>query len=212
MKTTTSSRKFFHPALATALAIVIVWGFSIRPAQAGYIVTLQQLGPNVVATGSGTLDMTDLTLLLSNDTSTVARMIPSFAQLIMGPTGGGTIDDYTGYTGPTNFGSGFITDASSGSGDTVFMAGDPGNLTLAVPAGYISGNPLSASDIYSGQTFSSLGVTPGTYIWSWGTGVHADSFTLIAVPDSGSTLGLLVVSSLALFGVSRFRALRIAYK
>lgn len=210
MKTTTASRKFFRSALATALAIVIVWGFSIRPAQAGYIVTLQQLGPNVVATGSGTLDMTDLTLLFSNDTSTVARMIPSFAQLIMGPTGGGSIDDYTGYTGPTNFGSGFITDASSGSGDTVFMAGDPGNLTLAVPAGYISGSALSSTDTYSGQTFATLGVTPGTYTWTWGTGADADSFTIRAVPDSGSTLGLLLLSMAGLFGANRFRSLRLA--
>jgi hypothetical protein len=34
--------------------------FSIRPAQANYIVTLKQMGANVVATGSGAFDLTGL--------------------------------------------------------------------------------------------------------------------------------------------------------
>ena len=59
MKITASSRKF--RTLIVALAIVITLGLSLRAAHAGYIVSLQQVGPNVVATGSGTLDLTGLT-------------------------------------------------------------------------------------------------------------------------------------------------------
>src|SRR5438445_11577828 len=55
------SLRFFKPTLATALAIVLAWLLSVRPAQAGYIVTLQQVGPNVVATGSGPIDLHGLT-------------------------------------------------------------------------------------------------------------------------------------------------------
>jgi hypothetical protein len=55
------SLQFFKPALATTLAIVLAWLVSVRPAQAGYIVTLQQVGPNVVATGSGAINLTGLT-------------------------------------------------------------------------------------------------------------------------------------------------------
>ena len=55
------SLEFFKPTLATTLAIVIAWLLSVRPAQAGYIVTLQQVGPDVVATGSGAIDLTGLT-------------------------------------------------------------------------------------------------------------------------------------------------------
>ena len=47
------SLKFFKPTLATTLAIVVAWLLSVQPAQAGYTVTLQQVGPDVVATGSG---------------------------------------------------------------------------------------------------------------------------------------------------------------
>ena len=55
------SLKFFKPTLATTLAIVLAWLLSVRPAQAGYTVTLQQVGPDVVATGSGAIDLPGLT-------------------------------------------------------------------------------------------------------------------------------------------------------
>src|SRR5436305_4489368 len=60
------SPEFFKPTLATTLAIVMAWLLSVRPAQAGgYTVTLQQVGPDVVATGSGAIDLTGLTFYRS---------------------------------------------------------------------------------------------------------------------------------------------------
>jgi len=54
-----------------------------------------------------------------------------------------------------------------------------------------------------------LRITPGTYTWTWGTGAN-QNFTLDAVatgvPDSGSTFRLFLLSFVALFGASRFRA------
>jgi hypothetical protein len=61
MKTT--SLKLFQPATLAALAIITLWGVSIRPAQAGYTVTLQEVGTDVVATGSGAIDLNGLTFL-----------------------------------------------------------------------------------------------------------------------------------------------------
>ena len=52
------SLEFLKPTLATTLAIVLAWLLSVRPAQAGYTVTLQQVGPDVVATGSGAINLT----------------------------------------------------------------------------------------------------------------------------------------------------------
>ena len=59
------SLEFLKPTLATTLAIVLAWLLSIRPAQAGYTVTLQQVGPNVVATGSGAINLHGLTFFQS---------------------------------------------------------------------------------------------------------------------------------------------------
>jgi hypothetical protein len=77
-----------------------------------------------------------------------------------------------------------------------------------VPHGYVSGSSLSDSATYNNATFNSLGVTPGTYVWTWGTGPD-QKFTLDAVapavPDTGSTLGLLSLALTGVFGANRLR-------
>jgi hypothetical protein len=207
MKTITSSRKF--AALAAALAIVITCGFSVQSAQSGYIVTFLQVGPDVVATGSGSLDVTALT---SDGTggSGGGAVVPLFGTVITGLSPSGNHAYLGTVTGPASFGSGFpATSASSNSGDIVGMFG--GGDALLVPPGYVSGAALSDTSTYSGKTFAALGITPGTYVWTWGTGADADSFKLaIGVPDSGSTFGLLFLSVATFFGVNRFRSRQLA--
>jgi hypothetical protein len=59
---------------------------------------------------------------------------------------------------------------------------------------------------FNNATFDSLGVTPGTYTWTWGTGLPNQNFTLIiprsGVPDGGSTVSLL---GFALLGLAALR-------
>jgi len=73
-------------------------------------------------------------------------------------------------------------------------------------AGYLSDSPLLDTAIYFNQTFSTLGVTPGTYEWTWGDGAN-QNFTLQigspSVPDGGSTVSLLGVALLGLAAVRR---------
>jgi hypothetical protein len=82
---------------------------------------------------------------------------------------------------------------------------------LILPVGYVSGTALSDTSTYNSASFSSLGVTPGIYEWTWGTGAN-QNFTLDAVapavPDSGSTFGLLSLSVVALLGATRLRFLQ----
>ena len=211
MKTTSPSLKSFQPTLAAALAIVIVLGLSLRPAQAGYIVTLKQVGSDLVATGSGAIDLTGLSFM-NTGSGGLAAIGPNLAQIITGPTSG-SADIYFGMiSGPTSFGSGGFTFASSGSGDVVGKAEGGVNDLLILPTGYVSGSALSDISTYNNATFASLGVTPGTYEWTWGTGAN-QNFTLkavTAVPDSSSTISLVVMALTCLFGVSRFRSFRLA--
>jgi len=68
----------------------------------------------------------------------------------------------------------------------VDVAGFRGNL-LSVPKGYVSGTALSDSATYSGKTFATLGVRPGTYaVWKWGTGAN-QNFTLQIPPGPNIT-------------------------
>jgi len=116
-----------------------------------------------------------------------------------------SIDGYTGFTGPTSFGSGDVFFASSGSGDLVGIFGSAGEII--VPLGYVSGAALSDSMTFDNATFASLGLTPGTYVWSWGTGLPNQNFTLViggaGVPDGGSTVSLLGFGLLGLAALRR---------
>jgi len=182
MKLTTPSLKFFKPTLATTLAIVLAWLVSVRPAQAGYSVTLQQVGPDVVATGSGAINLTGLTFFQSGSldphVSPYSVLLPLHGSIGIstGPTSS-SVDNYSVPFGPTSFGTGGPTAASSGSGDMVGIARIFWGSFLSVPTGYVSGTALSDMAIYSGMTFATLGVTPGTYVWTWGTGAN-QKFTL----------------------------------
>ena len=206
MKTTKRSRKLFQPVLAT-LAIAIICGISAPLAQAGYIVTLQQVGPDVVATGSGAIDLTGL--IFNGRFPVFPGINPSQGFIETGPTGSGSV--LGGFTGPPIFGSGGARSTSTDSGDIVGII--PRNNLLIVPDDYISDSPLSSSATWDSATLASLDVTPGTYVWMWGTGVN-QNFTLqipaVGVPDSGSAFALLFLSLGALFGASRFRSLRLA--
>jgi hypothetical protein len=64
-----------------------------------------------------------------------------------------------------------------------------------VPLGYVSGSALSDTSTYDNQTFSSLGVTPGAYEWTWGSGADADTFTLDVVPAPLIGRGLPILLS-----------------
>jgi hypothetical protein len=54
--------------------------------------------------------------------------------------------------------------------------------------------PLSDTATYTGQTFSSLGVTPGRYEWTWGDGAN-QNFTLViggTVPEPSTWAMMLI--------------------
>jgi len=199
-------------ALPKKLLPLILFGiavtslYSVQPAQAGYIVTLDQVGSNVVATGSGAIDLTGLTF--EEGSMGFPAIIPNGAFIQTGPTPFASVDVYAGLIiGPTNFGSGGLTFASSGSGDTVgYLAVAFLVERLTVPRGYVSGHALSDSSTYDSATFASLGVTPGTYEWTWGAGAN-QNFTLqigaAGVPDGGSTVSLLGCALLGLAALRR---------
>src|SRR5947208_12970874 len=188
--------------LAFLLIALVFACLGIRQsAQAGYIVTLQQVGPNVVATGSGAINLTGLTFFTSGSVNPGLRPhilgVLGAAFIHTGPTSSG-VNSYFGGTGPTSFGSNpFTRSASSGSGDMVGIAVDFfGDVHIIVPTGYVSGTFLSDSATYSGQTIATLGVTPGTYVWTWGSGAN-QNFTLKTLPAIPPATNLTNISTRA---------------
>jgi hypothetical protein len=170
---------------ALGVAILMGCGLSAQPAQATYTVTLAQEGSDVVATGSGTIDLAGLCCILPGEG--IAAIAPIGGLINVGPASLEPTDYYFGVSGPLSFGSGpALTYASSGSGDAVGLFTDE----LYVPAGYVSGSALADTSTYDNQTLSSLGLTPGVYVYTFGSGADADRFVvdIVAIPEPASAL------------------------
>jgi MYXO-CTERM domain-containing protein len=166
--------------ITLGLALVLVGTLTLASqarAQSSFIFTLEQDGSDVVGTGSGTINTTDLTLVGTGGGGTAA-IWPALGVLVLYAPDASSEADYSGITGTSSsFGSGGYTEVSASSGDLVGLQEAD---VLYVPFGYTSGNQLSDSATWDGSTLSSLGVTPGTYEWTWGSGVNAGTLTLYA--------------------------------
>ena len=189
------------------LAFILSLG---EDARAAYVINVTQSGGNLVFSGSGSIDTTDLADVESVyyggpyiDADTDHALFGSVG------TGGIYADYFQGISGPSRFGSSFFTIMpDSGTGDAFGLYGSD---IVAVPTGYVSGSMLGFSDIAVGQTISGDGLTLGTYVWTWGSGADADSLTInigvSSVPEPAS-LVMVGTGSLAIFGHARRRRRR----
>ena len=192
------------------LSMVTSIGMALAVSQsalAAAIITATEVGGDVVFTGSGTLSLSALT---SMGNGNLLAGIDFGREVLLGanPTGLAAVDFYGAagqITAPGPFGADLFTGASLGEGPRFGIAAEafPNQVApaIAVPAGYVSGGSLSSTSTFSGKTFSSLGINPGTYTWSWGSGASADSLTLTIVPEPAS-IGLLLAG---LAGLSALR-------
>lgn len=178
---------------------------SIATCQAEFIVTVQQILSDVVATGTGSINTGALS-------STGGGVFSPYVDANRGQIGVGSPTNIAGksgsFTGPSNFGTGDIFLADIGTGDPVSI-GSSGFLSL--PSLYSSESPLSGSATWTNKTFTDLGLTQGEYTWTWGSGPNADFFKLNIVAASApepATLPLFITAMLAQFGIRRFRLKR----
>jgi hypothetical protein len=143
--------------------------------------TLLEVGGDVVLSGAGTLNLTSLTNVqpLFRD----SNIVPSASQFGCGLAGPGPFNSrlYTGSTfnSPTNFGTGNQTLGSSGTGDFFGVTFGTPNNQLFIPSGYTSGSFISGTTTFNSTTLATLGATPGTYTWSWGTGGNISTIVMI---------------------------------
>jgi len=180
------------------MTALLVGGLSFPQAQASpFKVTFTQDGTSVVASGSGSFDMSGLKLYGSGDPG--GTINPEFSDITLGTTGGADTFAVTFLADQgLGFGTGENSDATSGSGDIVslfMLTNDQGQFTdplmglLSVPADYVSGSALSDTATWDDSTFASLGLKPGVHRLAWGNAPN-QSFTVVVqapgVPESSS--------------------------
>ena len=185
------------PIKLTCVAAAAVLVAPARPARATFTLDFRQVGPNVVSTGSGTIDTTGLTLSFYTNV-TAGTVDPSIGESIGGSSG--DVIFYSGASGPTKFGTGGQTVATSGTGASLGV--DSGLLVL--PENYVSGSPVANSNTYAMQTLSTLGLTPGTYADTFGSGADADSFVVeVDAAPEPSSASLMAVAAMGFLGRRR---------
>ena len=182
------------PIKLTGVAAAAVLAAPVRPARATFTLDFRQVGPNVVSTGSGTIDTAGLTF--SFYTNVTAGVVdPSTGGSIGGSSG--DVMFYSGASGPSTFGTGGQTVATSGTGAVVGV--DSGGLVV-LPESYASGSPVSNSNTYASQSLLTLGLVPGSYTETFGSGADADSL-VVQVDDAApepSSASLMAVAALGL--------------
>jgi hypothetical protein len=182
---------------------IIVLGtilLAISSARANIIVDATQTGADVNFTVSGSVDTSSL-MMIQDATAGSEGLL--YALGVQFPSATGLISMYylpNLVVTPSNPFTSVSTSHTSQGGGTPFMF-TPTEMELnhlCLPASYTSGDPLANTMTFTNTTFQSLGLMPGTYVWSWSndtdSGPVSDKLTLNigqSVPDTGSTLLLM---------------------
>jgi hypothetical protein len=134
---------------------------------------LNEVGSDVVFSGTGNVNTASLGSRTAFGGSSIIN--PNVGELI-NQNGPGT--QYgSGISGPTNFGPGVVSPSPNTSGgDLMGIAGFFGNIY--VPTSYISKTQIDGTATWNSTSFTSLGITPGIYTWTYGSGSSAGSLVL----------------------------------
>ncbi len=160
--------------------------FSTASAEAVITLRVEQAGSDVLITGSGTANLTALTLY---STETSFQNVLTDVQIFAGPSpfAAGKVDLYKGIlSGPPSISSNSSIveepDPMASSGDLFGVQADL--YQLVVPQNYVSNAPLSGVSIIRDVSISGLGLTPGLATWTWGSTANGtfDSINLEVVP------------------------------
>ena len=178
-----------HPAsISLFLLFSSFFVLGAQPTHAVLLLQAEQLGNDVVITGSGSANTSALTNVGNvNDFTNVL----TDSQIAAGPEAfdTGLVTLWSGITGPVSFGSdpNFVQSPDSGSGTLFGIIAS--NLTpspqIFLPQGYSSGASLVGTSTFANSLLTSLGFVPGsTFTWLWGSGGSADSLVLNVLSTS----------------------------
>lgn len=173
-------------------------------AQAALIMNVTEIGGSVIVESSGNANIAGLTPAGFNGSWTTPALDSFFVS-----SGVGSITVFNGYSGASSFGPGpRILGRTTTTATGPALGVDLSLNRLFLPLGYVSGTEISSTATFANATIAGVGLTPGVYQVSWGSGVNADTLTvnisIADVPEPGSLPLFLGLS--AAFLVARRRS------
>ena len=161
-------------------------------ANAAVIVTVTESGGDVVFSSSGTLDLSGAVGVATYPVYGLG-IISGGSNWYYAQGSGSDVVGYvlTGFDGPFGTSESYFDSPTSSTGDNFGIWGQGGvTPQLLVGSGFVSGSAISGGLVFAGQTFASMGLTAGSYLYT----LPNDSVTLniigVAVPEP-ATLALL---------------------
>lgn len=178
---------------------------------ATYTIDFTEIGGNVVASGSGAIDMGGLSFLRGVGAPN-AGVYPHVGFVLLNggsynlysvatPNIDFSLAELTSWGALTNAGS--LKSASSSSGEVFGFYAD---IDVAyIPVGYVSNTPMSSTATWENKSFLSMGMKPGSYVYQLGPNnavtVNVGSVSSVPVPPSMH----LMVAGLGLIALARRR-------
>ncbi len=190
-----TSLGLFHIALAGIFAVSLSLASSTAKADLFFDLAENLNTGQVEVSLSGSLDLNALGANPSSGSNSLLFVEPMAGLVSVGTAAGFELYDvntaFTSFgTGPQNlFGSG-------GTGDRVGLFT---GQQIGLPTGYLSNDLLMGTSSFNGS-FSSLGLTPGSYVTSLDSGVATDSVfvnvgPVVVVPEPSALILLAVMTS-----------------
>jgi hypothetical protein len=161
--------------LASLSLLILTALTAVSPAaKAGIILTMQEVGSDVVLTSVGTLGLVDGNFTDVSFDTINAAMTPVAGSLTVGTglntgPGANVVRFANVLSGPSSFGPGTISTNPTTTTGPLFAFIGPLNV-LAADAVQVALTPLqditAGTSTWSATTLAALGVTPGTYTWT----------------------------------------------
>jgi hypothetical protein len=190
---------------------------ALAPAKAAVLISIQEVGADVVANGSGSIDTGGLTVsghtqLGEYEVINAASALIGFGILTDNSNNTFHFAIYSGISGPTSFGPGIglTKPGDTSSGAPFVLTGADGTIDL--PEGYVSDTFFTDMDIWHNKTFSSLGLTPGTYTYTFGSDANADSIVVQIGPVPELSTWAMMILGFAGIGFLTYRRRRVGLR
>ena len=174
--------------------------------RAAITIYMEEVGSNVVATLSGAINSLPGAPTQSGGVGVFSGVRPSGSTMAFGLSkfsGVQTVQMhyYTATTYPSNFGtSTSLLQANSSTASTTMMFRNLSSNNIIIDQSYVPGTAVTGTLTWNNQTFNSMGVATGSYVWGWST----DSITLNVVPEP-SSLSLVALGLGGLIAWNRSR-------